>query len=106
MRNQFRSGIISNLPMFNTIVEDLDCTSCDSINSALNKFTDVIRHVADPLFSKEYLITKTPTFEQCSAVRHANWFDVECKTAHSRYVSLLKQLYCNKSEDNRLQLLQ
>ena len=91
-RNQFRSGIISNLPMFNRIVEDLDCSSCGSIKSALNKFNDVIRNVADPLFSKEYLITNTPKFEQCSAVRHANWFDLECKTAHGRYVFLLKTI--------------
>ena len=74
--------------MFNSIVGDLDCSSCDSIKSAFKTFTYVIRYVADPLFLKEYVITYTSKLEQCSDVRRADWFDVECKMAHGHYDSL------------------
>ena len=65
----------------------------------LNKFTDGTRIVADPLFSKEYLITDP--FEHSSDVRHADWFDAECEMAHGHYVSLFNQFNCNNSEANR-----
>ena len=51
----------------------------------LNRFTDVIRYVADPLFSKEHLITNTSIFEQCSAVKKTDRIDVECKMAHGQF---------------------
>lgn len=50
--HQFRSGIIASLPLFNNIVNTLDCNSRQSVNNALNSFTDTLRNVADPLFSK------------------------------------------------------
>jgi len=47
LREQFRTGenIIS-------IVDKVDCSSRDSVNVMLNEFSEIIRVVADPLFSK------------------------------------------------------
>ena len=42
---QFRSGIIAQLPVFNTLVNNIDCSCKQSVNNIVNSFTDVFtRH--------------------------------------------------------------
>jgi len=57
-REQFRSGIIGCLPKFNSIVEGIACNDRSSVNKAVNDFSDTIRSVADPLFSKCHRLQK------------------------------------------------
>ena len=49
---QFRSGIIAQLHVFNTLVNNIDCSQ-QSVNNIVNSFTDVLRDIADPLFAKQ-----------------------------------------------------
>ncbi len=53
LREQFRSGIIRILPTFNDIVHNINCPDRDSINVLIDKFSNTIRDVADPLFAKD-----------------------------------------------------
>jgi len=42
---QFRSGSIAQLPVFNTLVNNIDCSCKQSVNNIVNSFTDVFtRH--------------------------------------------------------------
>ena len=50
---QFRSGIIAQLHVFNTLVNIIDCSCKQSVNNIVNSFTDVLRDIADPLFAKQ-----------------------------------------------------
>lgn len=50
--NYFRLGIIARLPVMNNIVNNLNCNDRESVTNALNDFTNVLRNVTDPLFSK------------------------------------------------------
>ena len=53
-RNTFRAGIISKLPEFNLLTNDLTAANNrDDVNDLLNSFTGLIRDVAGPLFAKE-----------------------------------------------------
>jgi len=53
-RNTFRAGIISKLPEFNLLTNDLTAANNrDDVNDLLNSFTGLIRDVAGPMFAKE-----------------------------------------------------
>jgi len=61
-RERFRSGVISCLHRFYNIVEGIDCSDRSSVNKNVNDFSDTMRSVADPLFSKCHRIHKTHYF--------------------------------------------
>ena len=90
LRGQFRSGIISMLPVFNTIVQHVDYSSRTAMNYVLNRFTETIRSVADPLFSKTYVYNTHPSFNVNSCIKNADWFDNECDTARNVYHDALR----------------
>jgi len=101
LRGQFRSGIISMLPVFNTIVQHVDYSSRTAINDVLNRFTETIRSVADPLFSKTYVYNTHPSFKVNSCIKNADWFDNECQTARNVYHDALRIFNSSKTDINR-----
>ena len=101
LREQFRSGIISMLPAFNNIVHHIDFSSRSSINDVLNNFTETIRSVADPLFSKSRVYNTNPSFNVNTCIKHAEWFDHECVTARNLYHAALRVFNSCKTDTNR-----
>ena len=57
-----RAVILGNLTKLNRLVNDIDISSRDSINTVLNDFTTVFRDVTDPLFKKDYTYKDTSKF--------------------------------------------
>ena len=104
LRSQFRSGIICMLPVFNSIVENIDCSSRASINDILNRFTETIRSVADPLFSQTCVYKTNPSFRANSGVKNSDWFDHECINAQHLYNDALRIFNSSKSDINRERL--
>jgi exonuclease III len=104
LRNQFRSEIIAKLPVFNSIVHDIDSSNRLSINNAICKFTDTIRSVADPLFSHKYTFTNKPMYATDSSLNNADWFDSDCESARRLYINALNCFNLNKSDENRANL--
>ena len=105
-KHQFRVGIISQLPLFNVAVDNIDCTSRQFINDAVNSFTNIIRSVADPLFSKTRTFTDIPYFNNNKFMKRAEWFDAECSHMRSIYLESVRVFNENKCEINRLNLLE
>ncbi len=101
LREQFRSGIITKLPAFNDIVENIDCLDRVSINDALDLFTTTIRSVADPLFSKNCNYSNKPSFETESCMKSADWFDNDWVHARHLYQETLSNFNKNKIDVNR-----
>jgi len=100
-RDEFRSRIISKLPIFNDIVRSIDNSNQLSINSIIDKFTATIRSEADELFSKSYKYSNKPSFNTDSSLKHADWFDNECITARNHYHDALKYFNLNMTDLNR-----
>ena len=100
-RDEFRSRIISKLPIFNDIVISIDNSNQLSINSIIDKFTATIRSEADELFSKSYKYSNKPSFNTDSSLKHADWFDNECITARNHYHDALKYFNLNMTDLNR-----
>ena len=67
--DQFRSGLISKLPCFNTIVNNAECSNREAVDTMLHDFTQVISDVADPLFSKKTVYKESVYF---NSVSHKN----------------------------------
>jgi len=101
VRDEFRSRIISKLPIFNDIVRSIDNSNQLSINSIIDKFTATIRSEADELFSKSYKYSNKPSFNTDSSLKHADWFDNECITARNHYHDALKYFNLNMTDLNR-----
>lgn len=74
----FRSGIIAQLPLFNSIVHSLGYNNRESVNTTICNFTDVLRNVADPLFSKHCYFKKVYSFDSETFMKQTEWFDHEC----------------------------
>ena len=55
----FRRGIISDLPLFNTLVTQIDRNNPNCTKELISGFTDIVRKTADPLFKKELLINES-----------------------------------------------
>jgi len=89
------------LPVFNTIVQHVDYSSRTEINDVLNRFTETIRSVADPLFSKTYVYNTHPSFKVNSCIKNADWFDNECHTARNVYDEALRIFNSSKTDINR-----
>ena len=104
LRGQFRSGIISLLHVFNSIVQHIDYSSRSSINNMLNSFTETIRSVADPLFSKTCVYKTNPSFNVNSCIKNAQWFDNECNNARNLYHEALRTFNSCKTDINRERL--
>lgn len=104
LREQFRSGLITKLPVLNDIVENIDYTSRMSINSVLDRFTTTIRDIADPLFSKVFSYSNKPSFDDNSCMKNADWFDNDCVDARLLYQEALRSYNIDKSDVNRITL--
>ena len=100
LREQFRSGIIRILPTFNDIVHNINCPDRDSINVLIDKFSNTIRDVADPLFAKDCFYSHDTYFEGYTK-RNKDWFDHDCIVARNMYLEALKLFYVDKSDTNR-----
>jgi exonuclease III len=59
---RFRSGIIGCLPRFNIITQSIDICCRESINKTVDDFSEIIRSVAIPLFSRCYFVNDKPFF--------------------------------------------
>ena len=68
----------------------------------LKEFTETIRCVTDPLFSKSCRFKKTTSFE--TPVRNSVWFDNECVEHRNRYLNALNKFNLEKSYENRMSL--
>ena len=100
LRQQFRSGIISNLQRFNTIVKGNDSMDRGSVDTMLNDFTQIVCDVSDPLFSKTFLNKNHVHFSSTRSERK-DWFDEECIDARNVYLASLHTFNENKSSCNR-----
>jgi len=98
---QFRSGIIAQLPVFNTLVNNIDCSCKQSVNNIMNSFTDVLRDIADPLFTKQCRFSKTPHYQNNYCTKNADWFDTECTEARSVYLDALRVFNALNTPDSR-----
>ena len=59
---RFRSGIIGCLPRFNIITQCIDKCCRESINKTVDEFSEIIRSVTIPLFSRCYFVNDKPFF--------------------------------------------
>lgn len=90
LRDRFRSELIIKLPDFNRLTYNIDPSNRKSINDVMNNFTNTIRNVADPLFSKCFTHKKSSYFRDAAFVKHADWFDKECIDAKNQYLESLR----------------
>lgn len=100
MRDVFRRHLISKLPVFNSITNDLNPSSHDAINTCVNKFTDVIKQASEPLFYKEVKVHNKPRASS-TVCKKADWFDDECRIAKSEYINARNLYVKNKCDLNR-----
>ena len=101
LKDDFRAGIFSNLSHFDNTLRDIDCTNRESINNATCMFTETIRSVADPLFSKSFTYCNNPTFDTSQVLKNADWFDRECKESYRIYQHYLRLFNNDKTDVNR-----
>ena len=105
-KDTFRAEIISNLPVFNRIVQSIDVSCRQSINTALDDFTSRMREIADPLFAKTY-IQASHRNEYCFSdkplVKHAVWFDDDCLKAKQLYLESMYKFNRYKNDCTRKQ---
>ena len=82
LRENFRKGIISNLPAFNNLIDHFDTDNPNCIDDLISNFTEILHKVADPLFKKEMYINQNTDLQQ---TRKNKWFDKDCFGAKERY---------------------
>lgn len=80
LKSEFRSGLIGRLSSFNRLTENMQYNNRSSINNVVCGFTNIIREVADPLFSRRVCSNKSPNFIE-NPVNDKEWFDNECSRA-------------------------
>ena len=68
----------------------------------LNEFTEIIRVVADPLFSKSCYFKNKTGFKTYD--HNNDWFDHECVEYRKRYLDALNMFNLNKTYENRMVL--
>ena len=102
----FRSGLITKLPHFNHIVDELDVSRPESIDTCKNNFTLTIRDVADPLFSKKSRHGRQPhsTMSRNKLCKSAEWFDSGCYNARQLYLRVLNKFNFNKTVETRIDM--
>jgi len=102
LREQFRSGVYDSLENIISVVDNVNCSSRDSINSMLNEFSEIVRVVANPLFSKSCYFKNKTSFRACD--HNNDWFDHECVEYRKRYLDALNKFNSNKTYENRMVL--
>ena len=102
----FRRSLIGRLTDFNAIVDQIDISDRNSINSCIETFTDVLSEVASPLFSKTTYtnIENKPRLSANQVSKKADWFDEECYTAKQAYFTAIKSFNNCKTDDNRINM--
>ncbi|XP_060587663.1 uncharacterized protein LOC132743153 [Ruditapes philippinarum] len=103
-KSEFRSGIIGCLPQFNRLTEDMYIQDRASVNNILNEFTDTVRQVADPLFTR-YVSNRRDVHFVDNRTNDKEWFDLECKHARQRYIEAQRVFKRCNSEYSREQFL-
>lgn len=105
-KNEFRRHLIAELPVLNRIV-DACSINCDgeTIDSCVQRFTDVINDIALPLFKKTTIID--PNRVKCDnrVCKRAEWFDDECRQAKCAFFDSLSVYDRHKTEENRTEML-
>ena len=89
-KNNFRAGLIGKLPAFNLLTNAINISSKESVNNAIADFTNIVRSVVDPLFSKHVSQKVNTCFNDASYASSADWFDLECLQAKERYLQALR----------------
>ena len=89
-RENFRKGIISNLPAFNSLTDQFDTGNANCIDDLISNFTEILCKVADPLFKKEMYFNQNTDLQQ---TRKNKWFDKDCFGAKERYKKALSFNY-------------
>ena len=102
LRDMFRSDIVENLNVFDTIVNK-EILDKSSINCMLNDFTSKMRSIADPLFAK-HCHFKQHAYYSSNIFNNKSWFDSECISARTCYKRALNQFNIDKTNDNRIYL--
>ena len=102
-RDMFRRKLISKLPDFNRICENVNRRDRRSVNGAVCDFVNVINDAASPLFRKCANIQQN-VHNRVNRATRAKWFDNECREKKSVYVDALKTFNLDKSAENRQNL--
>ena len=76
--SNFRAGLIGKLPAFNLLTNDINISSKGSINNVITDFTNIVRSVTDPQFSKHVSQKENSYFNDSSYASTAERFDLEC----------------------------
>ena len=84
-RDNYRRVLITKLPEFNTIFQNVDVREKESINDAVCNFINIISNVTTPLFQKHIKPQKTSRFEGNTGCNNANWFDNICAMKKTIY---------------------
>jgi exonuclease III len=104
LKNDFRSGLIGKLPIFNHVTENIDHSDRTCINNVVRRFTDILREVADPLFKRCISTSNSKSaYFIDTAVNDKEWFDNECLQAKQRYVEAQRVFKRLKSDYSRNQ---
>ena len=106
LRDDYRRCLISKLTDLNYIVNQIDLSDRNSINSCVDNFTRVINEVANPLFSNVFCIKRknTSTMSDNKICKKAEWFDDECRTAKQLYLDALYIFNSHKSDESRINM--
>ena len=105
LKDTFRKNLISKLPELNNLMQNVDPSSNESLNSTTNSFTDIIRGAADPLFSREQKSKSNVMYQNPNKLcKKADWFDDECVTAKLAYKTALYQFNRCKNSLNRVSM--
>jgi exonuclease III len=105
LRNRFRSGVIAMLPDLNHIVTSVDISSRESVNSCVEKFVNVLKNVADPLFCKTSVVKNVRHAYECPPLcNKSDWFDDECRAAKFSYMSARANFNRCRSDSNRVEM--
>ena len=106
LRDEFRRSLISKLTYLNSIVNHIDISDRNSINTCVEKFSGVLNEVTNPLFCKEVSTTrsKSSTLSENKICKKAEWFDDECRTAKQLYLNALNSFNLHKSDENRIHM--
>ena len=97
-RENFRKGIISNLPAFKNLIDHFDTDNPNCIDDLISNFTEILLKVADPLFKKEMYINQNTDLQQ---TRKNKRFDTDCFGAKERYKKALFVYNRSKIVTNR-----
>ena len=99
LKEEFRKGIIGQLPKFNSIILDIDNENTP-VDSLVSSFTNTIRDVADPLFHKTIQYGDKNNFSSV-LFKNKEWFDHECRVARGNYKTALNVFLNCKTAQNR-----